>query len=41
LSRLIELLDREGFDSPSYQAAAAREARLGITMVVLETTLRH
>jgi uncharacterized membrane protein len=35
LNRLIELLDREGIDSPSYQAAAGREMRLGISMVVL------
>jgi uncharacterized membrane protein len=35
LARLIELLDRERFDSPSYQAVAGREARLGTAMVVV------
>jgi uncharacterized membrane protein len=35
LSRLIELLDREGIESASYKAAADREMRLGLTMVAL------
>jgi uncharacterized membrane protein len=35
LRRQIQLLEREGFDSPNYQAAAGREANLGIAMVVL------
>ncbi len=35
LGRLIELLDRDGIESPSYQAAAGREMRLGIALVVL------
>ena len=35
LRRMIQLLDRDGFDSPGYQAAAAREANLGIALVVL------
>ena len=35
LSRLIELLDREGIESASYRAAADREMRLGITLVLL------
>jgi uncharacterized membrane protein len=35
LRRMIELLDREGMDSRNYQAAASREAKLGITMVVV------
>jgi uncharacterized membrane protein len=35
LRRMIDLLDREGFDSPDYQTAAAREANLGIALVVL------
>ena len=33
--QLIQLLDREGLNSPSYQAAAAREANLGIALVVV------
>jgi uncharacterized membrane protein len=35
LSRMIDLLDGEGMESASYPAAAGREMRLGITMVVL------
>jgi uncharacterized membrane protein len=35
LRRMIQRLEHEGFDSPDYQAAAAREANLGIAMVVL------
>ena len=33
--RMIRLLDSDGFDSAEYQAAAHREARLGITMTVV------
>jgi hypothetical protein len=32
---MIELLDREGMDSPGYRAAATLEMRLGIAVVVV------
>ena len=35
LRRMIDLLDREGIESPNYQAAAGREAWLGIALIVL------
>lgn len=33
--QLIQLLDREGSSSLNYQAAAAREANLGIALIIL------
>ena len=33
--QLIHLLDREGSSSPNYQAVAAREANLGIALIVI------
>jgi uncharacterized membrane protein len=39
LRRMIDLLDREGMESPNYQRAASIEAKLGITMVVLMVTI--
>ena len=38
---MIRLLESEGFDSPKYQAAAAREAKVGIALVVLVRTGRR
>ena len=35
IRQLIRLLDREGLSSPSYQTVAAREANLGIALVVV------
>ena len=32
---MIDLLDREGLESPNYQRAASLEAKLGIAMTVL------